>query len=167
MALAHLLRRLDALVLEAGRHADVGHHHLGVRGRGPLDELVVVGGDAHHVEVGLEPEQGPHALPHQEVVVSEEHGDPPFIAHGHIRPGQSVYDKEGSSRIGGGASTIDAHRVPPSAAATVVRTVRRHGPTDRTAGEGKITVGTASTVTAPAAAGAGHRHGDTRRSVGG
>ena len=61
---------------KVGRHPDVGHHHLGVGLLGGRHQLVVVGGDADHLEVGLEPEQGPHALAHQHVVVGQHHGDP-------------------------------------------------------------------------------------------
>ena len=43
---------------------------------GRRHQLVVVGGHTHDLEVGLEPEEGPHALAHQHVVVRQHHGDP-------------------------------------------------------------------------------------------
>ena len=59
VALAHLLGRLDALVLEGGRHADVGDDDLGLGLGGAGDQLVVVGGDADDLEVGLRSRAGP------------------------------------------------------------------------------------------------------------
>ena len=76
VALAQLLRREDPLLLEARWHADVGDEHLG-RGRfGAGEEAVVVVGGPDDLEIGLEAEQRPHALAHDDVVVGEEHGDP-------------------------------------------------------------------------------------------
>ena len=75
VALAQLLGRVDALALERRRHADVGDTTWGVGRLGAGDQLVVVGGHADDLEVGLEREQGPHALADDQVVVGQEHGD--------------------------------------------------------------------------------------------
>ena len=75
VTLAHLLGGVNAFPLERRRHADVGHDHLGGGRLGPADQLVVVGGRPDHLEIGFEGEQRPHALPDQQVVVGEEHGD--------------------------------------------------------------------------------------------
>ena len=56
---AHLLRRLDALALEARGHADVGDDDLGGGRDGTGEELVVVGGDADDLEVLLAVRGGP------------------------------------------------------------------------------------------------------------
>ena len=87
--------------LEGGRHADVGDHHLGVGLGGAVDELVVVGGDAHDLDVGLEAEQGTHALAHDQVVVGQEHGDAP-VGHGSIWPKPARPDWRGGSHAGRG-----------------------------------------------------------------
>ena len=76
VALAQLLGGVDALPLEGGRHADVGHEHLGRGGGGARDQLVVVAGGPDDLEVGLDREQRPHALADDDVVVGEEDGDP-------------------------------------------------------------------------------------------
>ena len=83
VTLAELLGRVDALLLEARRHADVGHEHLRRGGLGTRDQAVVVVGGADDLEVGLQAEQRPHAFAHDDVVVGEEHGDPAIrhIAH--------------------------------------------------------------------------------------
>ena len=81
MALAELLRRVDALLLEARRHADVGDEHLRREGLGARDEAVVVVGGAHDVEVGFEREQGADPLADDHVVVGQEHRDP-TLSHG-------------------------------------------------------------------------------------
>ena len=62
MALADLVGGLDALVLEAGGHPDVGDDHLGGELARPGDELVVVGGGAHDLHVGLERRAAPAPL---------------------------------------------------------------------------------------------------------
>jgi hypothetical protein len=75
MALAELLRGVDALPLEGRRHPDVGHEHLR-RGRfGARDQLVVVAGRADDLEVGFHREQRADALAHDHVVVGEEDRD--------------------------------------------------------------------------------------------
>ena len=48
----------------------------GAAASAPGDQLVVVVGGPHDLEVGLEAEQRPDALAHDHVVVGEEHGDP-------------------------------------------------------------------------------------------
>ena len=58
-----------------GRHADVGDHHLRLGLVGARDQLVVVGGDADDLDVGLDREQGTHALANEQVVVGQEHRD--------------------------------------------------------------------------------------------
>ena len=75
MALAQLLRRVDALALEVRRHPDVGHEHLRRRGFGAGDQLVVVGRGPDDREVGLQRQKGPHSLADDHVVVGEENGD--------------------------------------------------------------------------------------------
>ncbi len=81
--LAELLGGVDALLLEARWHADIGHEHLGSGGLGTGDQGVVVVGRTHHFDVVLEPEERAHPLPHDDVVIGQEHGDPavPHIAH--------------------------------------------------------------------------------------
>ncbi len=73
--LAQLLGGVDALALERRRHADVGHQHLRRQARRLGDQLVVVASDPDDLEVRLEGEDRPHALPDDRVVVSEEHRD--------------------------------------------------------------------------------------------
>ena len=81
VALAELLGRVDALPLEARRHADVGDEHLGRRRLGPGEEAVVVVGRPDHIEVGFQREQRTHPLADDHVVVGEEHGDA-SVPHG-------------------------------------------------------------------------------------
>ena len=81
VALPQLLRRVDAFLLEARRHPDVGHEHLGRQRLGAREEAVVVVGGADHVEVGLERQDRPHAFPDDHVVVGQEHRDP-TVSHG-------------------------------------------------------------------------------------
>ena len=81
VALPQLLGRVDALLLEARRHPDVGDEHLGRQRLGAGEEAVVVVGGADHLEVGLEREDRPHAFPDDHVVVGEEHRDP-TVSHG-------------------------------------------------------------------------------------
>ena len=85
MALADLLGGVDALALERRGHANVGDEHLrrGLGGAG--DQLVVVGGDTHDLEVGLDAEHRPHALADDDVVVGQEDRDP-VAPHPVIRP---------------------------------------------------------------------------------
>ena len=87
--LADLVGGLDAFLLEVGGHPDVGHHHLGGELAGPVDELVVVGGGAHDLDVGLERQQGPHSFSHDEVVVGEEDADG-GPGHAPIWPGRGA-----------------------------------------------------------------------------
>ena len=61
--LANLFRRLDAFVLKARRHADVGDDNLGLHRIGALDQLVVVRSHAHDLEIGLPREEGLDTLP--------------------------------------------------------------------------------------------------------
>ena len=75
MALADPLAGVDALALEARRHADVAHHHVGSEALGTLDQAVVVVGDTHHLEVALACQHRSHALADEDAVVGEEHGD--------------------------------------------------------------------------------------------
>jgi hypothetical protein len=65
---------VDAFPLESRRHADVGHDHLGGR-LGPADQLVVVGGRPKSPGDRFRERARPRALPHQQVVVGEEHGN--------------------------------------------------------------------------------------------
>ena len=73
--LAQLLRRVDALPLERRRHPDVGHEHLRVGGGRAVHQLVVVGGHAHHGQVGVPLDEGAHALADDQVVVREKDRD--------------------------------------------------------------------------------------------
>ena len=84
---------------------------------GAVDQLVVVRGDAHDLEVGLEAEQGPHALAHDEVVVGEEHGDPP-VGHSPFRTA--------NRRAGSSVRPSPAGGVAPSPGRVVTTTL---GPT--------------------------------------
>ena len=75
MPLAHELGRLDPLVLEVRRHADVGHDDLRLGLLGAGDEPVEVLGDADDFEIGLRGKQRAHAFSHEQRVVGEEHRD--------------------------------------------------------------------------------------------
>ena len=75
MALADLPGRLYALALEGRRHPDVGHHDLRVGLLGGGHQLVIVGSDADHLEVGLQAQKGSYPLAHQHAVVGQNHGD--------------------------------------------------------------------------------------------
>ena len=89
---------------KVGRHADVGDDHLGLVLGGAGDQLVVVGGLADDLEVGLTGEQRPHAGAHDQVVVGQDHGDH-AVGHGHHRATIQADDGEGAAmRPGGGAS---------------------------------------------------------------
>ena len=78
-----LLGGVVSLALEGRRHPDVGDHDLRLRPLGFLEQLVVVGRDAHHVEIVLAGEQRPHAFADDEVVVRQQHAD---SAGGHRVP---------------------------------------------------------------------------------
>src|SRR2546423_7129990 len=73
MSLAHLLRGIDPLALEAGRHPDIGDDHLGRRVLGPGDQTLVVTGDPDDFHVGSRPDQGANALSDDQVVIGEEY----------------------------------------------------------------------------------------------
>ena len=90
VALPDELRRVDPFLLEARRHADVGDEHLRGRGLGAAHETVVVVRGADHFEVVLEAEQRADALSHDDVVVSEEHRDPPVGHMAHSAPSSPV-----------------------------------------------------------------------------
>ncbi len=129
VALADLVRRLDALVLEAGGHPDVGDDHLGGELAGPVHELVVVGGGAHDLHVRLECEQGLHARSHDEVVVGEKHADgAPW--HAPIWPVSEARVKGAPPRPQGGASRCLAGCVARSVAWSdpAPAPVRQHPP---------------------------------------
>jgi hypothetical protein len=69
VALSYLLGRVDALAIEGGRHADVGHQDVRRGRRRTGDGLVVVGRDADHREVRMPVDERAHALAHEEIVV--------------------------------------------------------------------------------------------------
>ena len=69
-----------------------------------LDQLVVVRGDAHDLEIGLEVQERAHAFTHEDVVVGEEDRDAPDC-HDSIRPQ--------SGRPGKGASPATARGLAP------------------------------------------------------
>ena len=75
VALSNLLRRFDPLPLEGRRHPDIGDDHLRRRPLRAGHEFVVVAGDANHLHVGRGADQGPNALPHDQVVVGQEYGN--------------------------------------------------------------------------------------------
>src|SRR5215469_5274249 len=75
MALPHLFRRVDALLLESWRHPDVGDQHLRAGCGRTADHLVVVGCHSDHAQVAVAFDEGTHALPHDQVVISEEYPD--------------------------------------------------------------------------------------------
>jgi hypothetical protein len=81
MAFLHLGGRGDALVAEIGGHPDIRDHDLGVGLVGAGHQLVVVPGDADHLDVVGHRQQRPNALAHDQVVVSQEYRDPP-LGHG-------------------------------------------------------------------------------------
>jgi hypothetical protein len=76
--LPDLLRRVDALLLKARRHADVSDHHLGPGCLRARDQTVVVGRRPDEGQVRLQPDEGADSLPDDQVVVGEEHRDPPI-----------------------------------------------------------------------------------------
>ena len=75
MALAHLFGGIDPFPLKVGRHADVGHDHLRCQPLGAGDEAVVVAGHPDHLQVRGGPDQGADALPDDQVVIRQEHGN--------------------------------------------------------------------------------------------
>jgi hypothetical protein len=107
---ADLLGGLDALVLEARRHPDVGDDDLRAQPGGGLDELVVVGGEADDLDVGVAVEEHPHALTDYEVVVGEHDTDP---LHAVITPQSGAQRTVGQDHSCPGAGTP---RFPPVSA---------------------------------------------------
>ncbi len=75
VALADLDGGVDAFSLVAGRHANVCHDHLGLGSISTGHQLVVICADSDDVEVVFEIEQGLHALPNDQVVVSKKDRD--------------------------------------------------------------------------------------------
>src|SRR5438067_1256279 len=57
------------------RHPIIGDDHLRCRPLRAGHEFVIVAGDANHLHVGRGANQGPNALPHDQVVVSQEYGN--------------------------------------------------------------------------------------------
>ena len=58
----------------------------GAAASAPAMQLVVVTGDSDDLEIGLDVEQGAHALPHDHVVVGEEDRDPTGVLEAGIHP---------------------------------------------------------------------------------
>ena len=162
------LAAVDALVLEVGRHADVGHDHLGVRPRWRPRR-------ARRSPRRRRPPRGRPRAPSRARTPSRTRRLS-SARNTVIRPLSPtvISDPVGACATRRGAAAPVG--VPAPSTHTGCRPRRRRRSSVQSEGtvqptepeeEGKVTVGTASTVTAPAAAGAGHRHGDTRRSVGG
>src|SRR5687767_9680370 len=83
---ADLVGGLDPLELEQRRHLDIGDHHVRPVLVGGGDQGWGVVGHADHLDVVLRLEQGPDALPDQDVVVPQYHPD------AHRSPAPRVYD---------------------------------------------------------------------------
>ena len=128
VALAQLLGRVDALVLEARRHADVGDEHLGRGGFGAGDELVVVAGDADDLEVRLEASSARTPSRTMSVSSARKTRDPrdprrcppgsspvPASVTARLEPGQVPDHKGGLHRPTGGAGTPALRRAHPLA----------------------------------------------------
>ena len=109
VALSHLLGRLDPLALEGGGHPDVGDDHLWRRLLGTGDQPVIVAGDAHDLHIGGAADQGPNALPHDQVVVGQEYGN---LLGGHAPIGAEPTRlvKGGSHEVPWDADPSRAHR---------------------------------------------------------
>ena len=126
------LRRLDALALEVGRHADVGHDDLGVGRPGALDQSCRSPRPPRPPRCPPRGPAGPHALAHQQVVVGEEHRDRfprPLIACHSTRlrarePGRSLSGCGGASIPGvtGIGSSQPSDAPPEACVAPTIRT---------------------------------------------
>ena len=71
MLVADRVRAVDPLQLERGRHLDVGHHHVGRVLGGGGQQAGRVLGDPDDLDVVVGIEQRPHALAHEDVVLSQ------------------------------------------------------------------------------------------------
>jgi hypothetical protein len=76
----------DALVGPVGRHADVGHDHVGLFGRDDSLERGKIANGRHDLHVGVMPQQLAEALADEKVVLRQRHAD----RHGTIVPAGSV-----------------------------------------------------------------------------
>jgi hypothetical protein len=73
--LAQALRGLDAFVMPARRHADIGKNDVGILGFDSHEERVEVPASGYYFELGLALEQSPDALAHEVAVLGEDEAD--------------------------------------------------------------------------------------------